>query len=217
MGGGTPSAKFDVIGRTWRGTIIWISEPYPVTDMKTKAPKFFPSGDPIKGFKFDIQTDQRDADIPDDDGKRRIYVESQRMMSALRIALKNAGAPGLRVGGKVAIQYASEEATGGANKAKVYAAAYEPPVAAASDLLGVTQPAPAPAPALSPSIVYPSTTAAQPVQPVTHQPVAVTQPVAQPVAQPVDAAAHAAAFANLPPELQAQIAAQLTSNTAKAS
>lgn len=62
-------------------------------------PKFFPSGDPIMGVTVEVQTNERDPQDPDDDGKRTFYIEGKRLKEAVREAVRAAGANGLEVGG----------------------------------------------------------------------------------------------------------------------
>ena len=146
LSGGVPAAKFPTIGTLVKGTIEG-SEVTQQTDFTSGAKKFFDNGDPMMQVVITLQTDERDPQVADDDGLRKLYVKGQ-MQAAVREALRQAGAR-LERGGTLAVQYVEDKPSEkrGLNPAKQYRAQYQPPtIGAANDLLGGGQPAPAPSP-----------------------------------------------------------------------
>jgi len=134
--GGAPSAKFANIGDTVKGTILSI-EKKQQTDPKTLKPKFWDDGNPMWQHVFTLQTDARDPEIEDDDGKRRLFVagstdpEKKSLKSAVTVAMQKAGAkPGMLIGGKLAVKFTGERASTvrGFAPAKEYEAKFEKPV-----------------------------------------------------------------------------------------
>ncbi|GIH07483.1 hypothetical protein Rhe02_55500 [Rhizocola hellebori] len=165
-GGGTKSAKFNTLGDVVRGTIT--DDPKVTQCVKfdddgkpTDEKAFWKSGDPMMQIVVTIQTDQRDPDDEDDDGKRALHI-TPRLQPAVRDAVKTAGAKGLAIGGIIAVQWTGGTGHGKGN-ARQYAAAYQPPQVGA-DLLSAP-------PATT---VQPTLTAAAPA--VTAPPVAAAPP-----------------------------------------
>jgi hypothetical protein len=143
MGGGTRSAKFEHPGDKISGEILSV-ETKQQTDLKDGSPKFWDNGDPMWQVVVTLQTEQRDPDDADDDGKRAIYVKGSMKYAstakAIADAVRTAGAKTLEVGGTLAVAYTGDgEATSrGFNPPKLYSAAYKAPVAGVDlgDLLG---------------------------------------------------------------------------------
>lgn len=133
MGSGGPAAKFPDLGTTVGGPITRIGAPMQQRDMATNAPKFWDDGNPMMQLPVDVQTDQRDTEIPNDDGVRTLYIKGQ-MQAAIRDAVRRSGARMLEVGGTLTVKYASDgqPAKKGFNAPKVYEATYTPPTAAAA-------------------------------------------------------------------------------------
>jgi hypothetical protein len=151
MGSGLKAAKFDNLGDTVIGTIV---DPPKVEQAKkfgadnkpTAELDFWPSGDPKLNIVITLQTDQRDPADGDDDGKRRLFV-SPRMQNTVRDAVKAASAPGLEVGGRLAVRWVGGTGVGAGNP-REYAAQYaRPVVSVGNDMLGGTTPAAQAAPA----------------------------------------------------------------------
>jgi hypothetical protein len=130
--GGAPSAKFPTVGTTIKGTIetAVVSQQQ---DFTTGEPKVWKDGNPAMQIVVTLATDERDAEIENDDGTRRLFVKGQ-MLSALKDALKTAGVKTLEVGGTLAVQYKSdgERSDPKFNPPKVYVAQYKAPEAAAA-------------------------------------------------------------------------------------
>lgn len=130
-----PGAKFETIGDKIVGSIV-SAEARQTTDIQTGQPEVWPQGDPKMQVVITLQTDERDASIEDDDGKRRVYAKKpSAMLTAIIAALAGQR---LEVGGRLAVQFTGTEpaSTRGFNDKKLYQAAYQPPAAnAAADLL----------------------------------------------------------------------------------
>lgn len=133
MGSGSPSAKFDNIGDAVRGEILAV-ETKQQTDLDGK-PKFWDDGNPMWQVVVTLQTDERDPEIGDDEGKRNVYLKGSNKYAstskAVADAVRAAGAAKLEVGGTLALQYVGdgERTKSGFNPPKLYQAAYKPPVA----------------------------------------------------------------------------------------
>jgi len=139
MGGGAPSVKWPTPGTKVVGEIIDLATTQQ-TDFDTGELKFWKDGSPKMQAVVTLQTDERDPEIPDDDGKRRLFVSSWRMRNAIADAIKAAGAKDPEIGGKLAVQFTAlgDTETGTSIPPKLYAAQYKPPAlgAVTSDLLG---------------------------------------------------------------------------------
>lgn len=135
-GGGAPSAKFDVLGRTYKGTIVE-SEVRQQTEVGTNEPLFWKDGNPKMQAVVTLQTDERDPSIEDDDGRRKLYIKGQ-MQQAVRDAVREAGESEFRKGGMLAVKYHAngEASQRGFTPPKLYVAQYRPPATDANDLLG---------------------------------------------------------------------------------
>jgi hypothetical protein len=141
MGGGIKSIawKDNPVGYTVVGTIV--DQPKAVQMTKWKAPgdqsppelDFWPSGDAKMEIVVTIQTDLRDPANTLDDGKRKLHI-SPRMMPPVRDAVKRAGAPGLAMGGRIAVQRSG--GTGETGSPFEFAADYAAPVVDPGSLLG---------------------------------------------------------------------------------
>jgi hypothetical protein len=206
MGGGVRAFTFKNQGDTCRGTIV--AEPkvencYKMKQdgkgnwVRTDELDKWPSGEVKRQIALVVQTDERIDQ--DDDGRRVLYIHS-RIQGAMRDAVKNAGAPGLRQGGIVAVRWSSGPGTPDGGP-KVYDCAYQPPAIDPGSLLPASQQSPAAA------------------APLTAQPLSATPPVASPTAQSLGLTAPATLpppppgvdperWANLPePQRQAVLAA----------
>lgn len=157
--GGTPSAKFDSPGVTVAGTITRVGEPMQQRDFTTGNPKFWDDGKPMLQLPVDVRTDLRDPEVTNDDGTRALYIKGE-LQKAVRTAVRQAGATGLREGGHLSVTYTGngEARQRGMNPPKLYSATYTPPAAAGADqFLGgngnnaAADPAPATATAAQPA------------------------------------------------------------------
>jgi hypothetical protein len=127
-GGGAPTAKFPTKGVTIKGTIEDLAVTQQ-TDLNGN-PLEWDDGNPRMQLVVTLATDERDAAIDDDDGKRRLFVKGG-MRTAVKDALKLAGAKTLEVGGTLAVQYKDdgEPPRAGFNAPKIYVAQYKAPAA----------------------------------------------------------------------------------------
>lgn len=141
-GGGAPSAKFPTIGTTVKGTIVSFETTQQI-DFATKLPKKWDDGNPMMQLVVTLQTEERDPDEPDDDGKRRLFVKSQ-MREAVADAVRAVGGNGLEHGATLAVRYESDKPSQRGNPTKIYRAQYQRPTAdvgagsgvSADDLIG---------------------------------------------------------------------------------
>lgn len=127
--GGTPSAKFPTPGTTVAGRIVSIGEQRQAKDFATGTPRHWDNGDPVMQLPIEVATDQRDPDVPDDDGTRTLWVQQGTLMQkAIGAALRAAGAK-LAVGGHLSVTYTGDGTAKqkGFNPPKLYEATYEPP------------------------------------------------------------------------------------------
>jgi hypothetical protein len=168
MGGGGPKGwKFEDPGTTRVGTV---AEPpkavqerdYDPNNPGGGAPKVFPSGDPIMGVHVVVQTAERDPSIEKDDGRRTFYVEGRYLKEAVREAIRNAGAPGLEVGGQITVTFTHREDPMDKRSRKYWTVQYVPAGNAA--LMTPEQPAQQAAPAPAPTPAPAATPQPQPVQ-----------------------------------------------------
>jgi len=104
MGGSVPSAKFPAIGATVTGQITMQPTVEQQRDYTTGDLKFWDDGKPQMQMVVTLATNERDPDVQDDDGTRRLYVKGQ-MKNAVAQAVRAAGARGLEVGGQLTIRY----------------------------------------------------------------------------------------------------------------
>jgi len=161
MGGGGPKGwKFEDPGTTRTGTI---AEPpkavqerdYDPSNPGGGAPKVFPSGDPIMGVHVVVQTTERDPSIDGDDGRRTFYIEGRYIKEAVREAIRNAGAPGLEVGGQISVTFTHREDPMDKRSRKFWNVTYTPAGNAA--LMGEPTPAAQPAAAAPAFVPAPAT------------------------------------------------------------
>lgn len=91
--------------------------------------------DAVTQLVLTLQTSMRDPKIDDDDGQRRVYIKGRRFDTAIRDALKRAGAKKLAEGGRLRVRFTDwdPESQNPKNPAKMYVAKYEPPAAPADD------------------------------------------------------------------------------------
>jgi len=114
------------------------------------APKFFPSGDPIMGVVVEVQSDDERTG-PDDDGKRTFYIEGRYLKDAVREGVRNSGAKGLEVGGKLSVEFTHREDPMDKRSRKFWNVTYTP--AGNVALMGEPTPAAQPAtPGLPPGM-----------------------------------------------------------------
>lgn len=124
-GGGAPSAKFPQPGTTVAGRITEQPRLEQQRDFTTGEAKFWKDGNPQMQLIVTVQTDQRDPQIDEDDGRRRLYVKGA-LKNAVADAVRAAGARGLEVGGHLTVTYTHDgQATQrGMNPPKQYTAQY---------------------------------------------------------------------------------------------
>jgi hypothetical protein len=129
-GGGAPVAKFPNIGSIVKGTVEEAAVTQQ-TDFATGIPTTWDDGSPRMQLVVTLSTDERDDAINDDKGQRRVFIKGQ-MLTAVKDAVRAAGAKSLEVGGTLAVQYKSdgEPPKAGFHAPKIYAAQYKAGAAA---------------------------------------------------------------------------------------
>ena len=125
-GGGAPAAKFPEPGVTIKGTVEDATRSQQ-TDLDGK-PRYWDDGNPRYQLVITLATDERDPNIDDDTGTRRVFAKGN-MLTAVKGALKKTGAK-LEVGGTLAIKYTGDGTPTkvGFNAPKLYIASYKAPV-----------------------------------------------------------------------------------------
>lgn len=134
---GVPSAKFPEVGTTVKGRIAQKPEVQQQRDFDSGELLYWDDGNPKKQVKVVLATDERDADIPDDDGMRALYIKAN-LQKAVQAALRKAGSK-MEAGGFLSVTYTSEGEVKkkGMNAPKLYSAQYTPPSEAdANEVVG---------------------------------------------------------------------------------
>jgi hypothetical protein len=125
-----PIAKFDKIGDAVIGTLV-DAEVAPVTDPMGNV-QYDKNNNPKQQIIYTLQTDERDPEIEDDDGQRRVFAK-WAIQKAISTCLAEAGLAkaGLQEGGRLTITFSATQKASqrGYQDIKLYTAAYEPPPA----------------------------------------------------------------------------------------
>lgn len=136
FGSSCPSAKFPEIGTVVRGTIT-AAEMAQQTEADTRKPRFFDDGQPMMQLVITLQTEERDREIDDDDGRRRLFAKGGKgtdqgmsMKDAIADAVKKAGQKRIEQGATLAVKYVADGPKPSPTKSapKLYRAHYTPPV-----------------------------------------------------------------------------------------
>lgn len=202
--GGAPTAKFPTPGASITGRITERPKVEQQRDIKDGSLKFWSDGNKMMQLVVTIQTDQRDPEIEDDDGKRRIFVKGV-MKNAVADAVRAVGGKGLEVGGTLTVTYTHDGVAKqrGFDPPKQYAAQYVPaatnalhtpdpgtqvpPTGVPNGTPGAYAPMPTPgmqaAPAMAPAMASPA-----PSAPLPQIPGLTPQQVAEAMANPATAA-----------------------------
>lgn len=129
--GGAPTAKFETIGRTVKGTFVSLDYRQQL-DFVTKKPAVWDDGNPKMQYVITLDTDERDPDLTEDDGRRCMYAKKGGSMhKAILAACKAAGVSAPEPGGTLAVQYKSDgpPPKPGLNNEKLFVAKYQRPTA----------------------------------------------------------------------------------------
>jgi hypothetical protein len=137
MGNSVPGAKFDAPGTGVGGPITEPPSMQQQRDFTTGELKVWNDGQPQRQLVVTVQTQLRDPEITEDDGKRRFYVKGE-LKKAVAAAVRAAGATALEVGGVLTVTYTGDgvSAGRGMNAPKLYSATYVKPVAGAAAQAG---------------------------------------------------------------------------------
>jgi hypothetical protein len=131
MGGGVKSASFKGSPPiTWAGEIAEDPAMQQKRDFDTGDPVTWADGNPRMMLRVIIQTDDRDPQVADDDGKRALYLEGGKAF-AVRDAVRAAGATKLERGGWLSLTYTHDDEARRKNTRfnapKAFKAEYRPP------------------------------------------------------------------------------------------
>ena len=129
MGSGVPTAKFDRVNDAVEGEIVNV-ESAQQTDLESGAPLTWKDGRPKMQVIITLQTNDRDSQIEDDDGRRKLYAKF-KLLQAVQAAMRE-GRHDPRmsmVGGWLRVVHTGTERprVRGHNGAKLYSAQYRPP------------------------------------------------------------------------------------------
>lgn len=137
-----PIAKFEKIGDVVTGTLV-DAEVAPVTDPMGNV-QYDKNNNPKQQVIYTLQTDERDPEIEDDDGQRRLFAK-WAIQKAISTCLAEAGLAkaGLQEGGKLTITFSATQKASqrGYQDIKLYTAAYEPPPARSLPTAAAAHPA----------------------------------------------------------------------------
>ena len=133
MGNSIPGAPMKDIGTTVGGMITEPAAMQQQRDFTSGELKVWTDGGAQMQLVVTVQTDLRDPEISEDDGRRRFYVKGE-LKKAVAQAVRVARADGLAVGGILTVTYTGDgTASGrGMNPPKLYSATYTAPTAAAA-------------------------------------------------------------------------------------
>jgi hypothetical protein len=137
MQGGIPWATFKNVGDSITGTIKSEITKRQSRDFESGELATWDNGDPKLEYVVQLATDLRDPEVEFDDGTRQLVMpKGGERHSALRNAIRKAGASGVQLGGKLTLTCSGEEPNKkrGMNAKKLFSAVYEPP-SASSDLM----------------------------------------------------------------------------------
>lgn len=131
---GSKGIAWESIGQIVTGTILEHPVSRQQTDMATKKPKFFKSGDPMMQVLIKLQTDLRDPENQDDDGVRTLYAKNL-LLKAIGKAMVEAGVKKIEPGGFLKCKFTEKIPSGQPQPYKQFVAQYTPPaVQQASDV-----------------------------------------------------------------------------------
>ncbi|WP_194821276.1 hypothetical protein [Micromonospora sp. S-DT3-3-22] len=200
MSGGIKSIKWkdEPIGYTVIGTIVEQPKVEQMKKFDSEELDFWPSGDPKMQIVVTLQTEMRDPSNAQDDGKRKLHI-SPRMMKPVREAVQRVNAPGLAIGGRLAVRRTG--GTGATGSPFEFAAEYGTPAVDPGSLLGAQS-----TPQAAPMLAQPAPQAA-PASPAA-QSLGITQPAA--VAIPCPAGMDPTKWAALPEAQQRAILAAMS-------
>lgn len=183
MGGGGKYAPLKEIGDTVSGVIDSEPRVEQQKDIDSGEPLSWPDGNPKMQIVVPLQTDEHEDE--NDDGIRNVYLQYGAQQTVKK-AVREAGATGLAVGGRLTLTYTHDAPPkrAGFRGAKQYAASYVPPPSAANAAL-MADPKPAAtaaqpsatAPAAQPATVAPGTPIDASGKPLSAEQVAALQAI----------------------------------------
>ena len=129
MSGGVPWASFQAIGDSVSGPLTGEPTTQQARDFDSGALKFWDDGEPIMEIVYVLATGQVDPLVDDDNGDRKVVLNSAHKKAAVRAAVKAAGAKGVHTGGVLTLTYSGQDdpKKKGSQGAKQFQATYVPP------------------------------------------------------------------------------------------
>lgn len=147
MQGGLAPCKFPYPGYEIYMDVLSLPKAKQQLSIRDKTPETFKSGDPKLVFLIDVQTTERDPAIPEDSGKRTLWVGGS-MQPPLRDAIRKVNANGVEPGGKLYVKrMADGPPKDGGQPPHTFFVAYTPPPAGGNAAMmagGQSQPPSAP-------------------------------------------------------------------------
>jgi hypothetical protein len=104
---------------------------------ESNKPMFYSDGKPAMELVITFQTEERED--PNDDGLRTVYAKGQ-LLAMIRQQIKEQGLPGVRNGGRIAMQFVEQELL--PIRKNIFRVKYEPPAPASDDLFDTPSPTP---------------------------------------------------------------------------
>lgn len=127
-----PAAKFVNIGDGHKGRVVSLVE-RPQTDINTGAPRTFQDGSPMMQWLIGLQkNDGEEVVLYAKGGKfKAVTGKGESMLTAIGLAVREANAAGLDVGGELAVVHTGlGEQKPGKAAPKLFTAQYRPPAPA---------------------------------------------------------------------------------------
>jgi hypothetical protein len=128
LSGGVRSASFKQIGDSVTGFILRPPEVQQIRNFDSGQPEYWPDGKPKMQIRAVLMTEERDPADPEDSGERAVYIRAN-VQRAVAQAVRQSGAKGLEVGGKLMVKYTGDGKASkrGFNPPKLYEAKYRAP------------------------------------------------------------------------------------------
>lgn len=116
----------------WEGEILELTKKQATTydpdNPGAGEPRFWPDGNPMMQGWITLQTDVRNPEIEDDDGRRVMVLDSKNKREAVHKAVKATGQK-IAIGGRLRVEFFGRDPNGKNpdNLPKLYRAVYTPP------------------------------------------------------------------------------------------
>lgn len=160
MSGGIPSFSYKntQVGHSFTGVVDRDPETRAQTDYNTGEPVYWNDGSPKMQVVVTVKTNLTNGEgtskagkLPQDDGLRRFYLR-WHSLEAVRTAVRDANADGLKPGGELTLTFSGTEPSQKGEPAKLYTASYTPPVSGGNETLMAEASPPVTAAAATPHV-----------------------------------------------------------------